>query len=122
MVEATPAPPTPPEVLWQPPDDVRKRSRMGRWDSWLSAERGLAFEGTAESYHDIVRVPAVPRTISGKKLEVPVKRLLTGAPAEEVTARDALIVPAAQDHFASLSSGRLAAAQAEAHGSAPEVV
>ncbi|HEX5727446.1 MAG TPA: acetoacetate--CoA ligase [Longimicrobiaceae bacterium] len=33
---------------------------------------------------EIVQVPAVPRTPNGKKLEVPVKRILLGAPAAEV--------------------------------------
>jgi len=34
----------------------------------------------------IVRVPAVPRTLSGKKLEVPVKRILGGSAPEQVLA------------------------------------
>ena len=32
----------------------------------------------------IVAVPAVPRTLTGKKMEVPVKRLLLGRPLAEV--------------------------------------
>ena len=32
-----------PDVLWQPPIDVRETSRIGRWMSWLEDERGLAF-------------------------------------------------------------------------------
>ena len=32
----------------------------------------------------IVAVPAIPRTLTGKKLELPVKRILTGDPAAEV--------------------------------------
>ncbi len=43
----------------------------------------------------IVEVPAVPRTISGKKVEVPVKRLLTGADPDTVVTQDALADPAA---------------------------
>ena len=35
----------------------------------------------------VVAVPAVPRTLSGKKLEVPVKRILTGTPAEAAASR-----------------------------------
>lgn len=41
----------------------------------------------------IVQVPAVPRTLSGKKLEVPVKRILAGAEPERVVARGALADP-----------------------------
>lgn len=47
----------------------------------------------------IEAVPAVPRTLSGKKLEVPVKRLLQGAPPEQVASRESLADPAALDWF-----------------------
>jgi acetoacetyl-CoA synthetase len=47
----------------------------------------------------IVAVPAVPRTRTGKKLETPVKRILRGAKAEDVAARDALLDPSAIDAF-----------------------
>lgn len=41
----------------------------------------------------IEQVPSVPRTLSGKKLEVPVKRILAGEDAEAVVARGALANP-----------------------------
>jgi acetoacetyl-CoA synthetase len=44
-------------------------------------------------------VPAVPRTLSGKKLEVPVKRILTGTPVDDAVARGSLADPTAIDHF-----------------------
>jgi len=44
-------------------------------------------------------VEAVPRTLSGKKLEVPVKRVLLGTPAEKAASRDALVRPDALDAF-----------------------
>ncbi|MDQ3944366.1 MAG: acetoacetate--CoA ligase [Actinomycetota bacterium] len=44
-------------------------------------------------------VPAVPRTLSGKKLEVPVKRILTGTPAEVAASRGALANPDSLDAF-----------------------
>jgi acetoacetyl-CoA synthetase len=47
----------------------------------------------------IVVVPAIPRTLTGKKMEVPVKRLLLGRPLEEVAAAGALADPAALDFF-----------------------
>jgi acetoacetyl-CoA synthetase len=47
----------------------------------------------------IVRVPAVPRTLSGKRLEVPIKRILQGSPASDVAARDALADPESLDFF-----------------------
>jgi acetoacetyl-CoA synthetase len=49
---------------------------------------------------DIVAVPAIPRTMTGKKLELPVKRILTGTPVTEVVARDALVDPSAIEAFA----------------------
>jgi acetoacetyl-CoA synthetase len=44
---------------------------------------------------EIVWLTALPRTLSGKKLEAPIKRLLTGAPADSVAARDSLVHPEA---------------------------
>jgi len=43
----------------------------------------------------ILAVPAVPRTISGKKVEVPVKRVLCGADPDTAVSVDALADPAA---------------------------
>jgi acetoacetyl-CoA synthetase len=51
----------------------------------------------------VYQVDAVPRTLSGKKLEVPVKRILTGAAAETAAAKGALANPeslAAFERFA----------------------
>jgi len=52
---------------------------------------------------EIVAVPDVPRTLTGKLLEVPVKRLLMGHPPAVVATRDALANPEALDHIAELS-------------------
>src|SRR5690606_21224784 len=38
----------------------------------------------------VVQVPAVPRTLSGKRLEVPVKRILMGEPPDRVASRESL--------------------------------
>jgi acetoacetyl-CoA synthetase len=48
---------------------------------------------------EIVQVPAVPRTLSGKKLEVPVKRILTGTPVDEAASRGSLANPESLDAF-----------------------
>jgi acetoacetyl-CoA synthetase len=53
---------------------------------------------------EILAAPEIPRTLSGKILEVPVKRLLMGAPAAEVASRDSLANPQALDWFAALRS------------------
>jgi acetoacetyl-CoA synthetase len=44
-------------------------------------------------------VPEIPRTLSGKILEVPVKRILLGSPPESVASRDSLANPQALDWF-----------------------
>jgi acetoacetyl-CoA synthetase len=54
----------------------------------------------------ILAVPEVPRTLSGKKLEVPVKRILTGTPVEVAASRGSLANPAALDAFAEVAGRR----------------
>jgi acetoacetyl-CoA synthetase len=58
----------------------------------------------------IHRIDEVPRTLSNKKLEVPVKRILQGGDPAKVASRDSLANPAALDWFAvraaELSRGR----------------
>jgi acetoacetyl-CoA synthetase len=49
--------------------------------------------------NDVHQIPEVPRTLSGKVLEVPVKRILMGTPAEQAASRDSLANPAALDLF-----------------------
>ena len=51
-------------------------------------------------------VPAIPRTLSGKKLEVPVKRILTGTPADRAASRGALVDPRALEAFEALARHR----------------
>ena len=55
---------------------------------------------------EIVAVPAVPRTLSGKKLEVPVKRILLGAPAESTASKDALADPRSLEPFEVIAAAR----------------
>jgi len=54
----------------------------------------------------ILAVSAIPRTLTGKKLEAPVKRILRGEPAEKVASRDSLADPAALDAFVALAVER----------------
>lgn len=55
---------------------------------------------------EILQVPAVPHTRTGKKLEVPVKRLLQGAPAEQVVNPATVDSPELIDYFAALGEER----------------
>jgi acetoacetyl-CoA synthetase len=47
----------------------------------------------------IIQVPAMPTTITGKKLEVPVRRLLMGVPLDQAANMSAMADPAALDAF-----------------------
>ncbi|MGW5461894.1 acetoacetate--CoA ligase [Streptomyces sp. NPDC003996] len=55
---------------------------------------------------EILAVPAIPHTRTGKKLEVPVKRLLQGAPAEQVLNPSAVDNPDLVAYFAGLGAER----------------
>jgi acetoacetyl-CoA synthetase len=52
----------------------------------------------------IVQIDEVPRTLSNKKLEVPVKKILLGAAPESAASRDSLANPAALDFFSDFSA------------------
>ena len=53
----------------------------------------------------IAAVPAIPRTLTGKKLEAPVKRILRGEPADAVASQGALAAPDAIDAFVRFAQG-----------------
>jgi acetoacetyl-CoA synthetase len=71
-------------------------------DDDLTARIGAALRRDLSPRHvpdAIEAVPAVPRTLSGKKLEVPVKRILTGTPPDQAASRDSLADPDSLDWF-----------------------
>nr|WP_205808591.1 acetoacetate--CoA ligase [Micromonospora sp. HNM0581] len=55
---------------------------------------------------EIHQVRAVPRTLSAKKLEVPVKKILTGTPVDRAAAKGALANPESLAAFATLAEHR----------------
>ncbi|MEO8688634.1 MAG: acetoacetate--CoA ligase [Solirubrobacteraceae bacterium] len=55
---------------------------------------------------EVFEVKEVPRTLSGKVLEVPVKKILTGTPAEQAASRDSLQNPESLDYFTELAAER----------------
>jgi acetoacetyl-CoA synthetase len=72
-------------------------------DDGLRRRIATALRGQLSPRHvpDVVEaVPAIPRTLTGKKLELPVKRILLGARPSEVASRDALADPDAIDAYA----------------------
>ncbi len=48
----------------------------------------------------IIAVPAIPVTLTGKKMEVPVRRILMGTPPDEAANRNAMANPESLDAFA----------------------
>jgi len=52
---------------------------------------------------EIRAIREVPRTLSGKKLEVPIKKLLLGLPIEKAISIDAMANPQALDYFIALA-------------------
>ena len=57
----------------------------------------------------VVQAPSIPKTLNGKKLEVPVKRILMGEDPARVLNRDSMQDPASVDFFSELArSGSLA--------------
>ncbi|WP_435204777.1 acetoacetate--CoA ligase [Micromonospora sp. bgisy143] len=55
---------------------------------------------------EIHQVRAVPRTLSAKKLEVPVKKILTGIPVDRAAAKGALANPESLTAFATFAQSR----------------
>ena len=52
---------------------------------------------------DVFPVPGIPRTLNGKKLEVPVKKILMGMPPEKAANRDGMSNPETLDFFLTLA-------------------
>jgi acetoacetyl-CoA synthetase len=55
---------------------------------------------------EVFRVDAIPRTLSGKKMELPVKKLLLGADPAQVLNRDAMANAASVDWFVAFARER----------------
>ena len=59
--------------------------------------------------NEIFQVEAIPRTLSGKKMELPVKKLLMGTPPEQVFKLDAMANAACVPWFLDFAAKRAAA-------------
>jgi acetoacetyl-CoA synthetase len=55
--------------------------------------------------NEIRQIAEVPRTLSGKVLEVPVKRILMGVPAEQAASVESLANPHSLDYFVAMAHG-----------------
>ena len=72
-------------------------------DDGLTARIRAALRAELSPRHvpdEIRQVPAIPRTLSGKKLEVPVRRILLGTPVADAADPDALANPEVLGLFA----------------------
>jgi len=70
-----------------------------------SIGRGLRSQLSPRHVPDTIRaVPSIPRTLTGKKLEAPVKRILRGEPVDAVASKDSLLDPTALDTFAAIAA------------------
>ncbi|HMM50321.1 MAG TPA: acetoacetate--CoA ligase [Burkholderiaceae bacterium] len=56
--------------------------------------------------NEVYAIPEVPRTMSGKKLEVPVRKILLGRPVEQSVNRDSMANPSSIDWFAAFAAAR----------------
>ncbi len=56
--------------------------------------------------NEVYAIPEVPRTMSGKKMEVPVKKILLGQPVEKSVNRDSMANPASIDWFVAFGAAR----------------
>jgi acetoacetyl-CoA synthetase len=80
--------------------------RDGALDAPLREKIATALKSALSPRHvpdTITAVPVIPRNRTGKKLELPVKKLLLGARADDVVGRDVLADPTALDHFGTLA-------------------
>jgi acetoacetyl-CoA synthetase len=68
---------------------------------------------------EIFQVPEIPRTLSGKKQELPIKKLLLGQPADKVVNKDAMANPGSLDWYVDLARRRAASQAAAAGANAP---
>jgi acetoacetyl-CoA synthetase len=88
-----------------------------RLDEDLQARLRERIRGALSARHvpdAIFQVDAVPRTLTGKKMELPVKKLLLGMPLDRVANRDAMANPESMGYFVELARSRNAEMAADA--------
>lgn len=76
-------------------------------DAALKARIAQEIRTKASARHvpnEVFEVSEIPRTLTGKKMEVPVRKLLLGMPREQVASADAMSNPASMDFFVALAA------------------
>jgi acetoacetyl-CoA synthetase len=87
-----------PSVVLRPgtPDDAPLRQRLAQ-----AIRAGLSARHVPDEVHVVA---AIPRTLTGKKLELPVKKLLLGYPPERVFKLDGIAPVEAIDAFVAFAA------------------
>jgi len=78
-------------------------------DDALRARIGAKLRADCSPRHvpdEIHRVEAIPYTLTGKKMEIPVRRILAGTPPEKAASREAMMQPAALDWYVAFAASR----------------
>ncbi len=95
----------------QAPDGARAARGETGVDAALGQRLKAAIRTRLSARHvpdEIYAVPEIPRTLTGKKLEIPVKRILLGHPLGEALNRDAMANPSVIDWFVAFGNARRA--------------
>ncbi len=107
-----------PEVLDALVVDIPRTGTGGWMPLFVVLDEGVALDAELEATirrriredcsprhvpDEIRQILAVPRTLSGKALEIPVKRVLMGVSPEQAASRDSLANPEALDYFVELA-------------------
>jgi acetoacetyl-CoA synthetase len=74
-------------------------------DDLKNTIKGSIKENTSPRHvpNEIFAVPEIPKTLNGKKLEVPVKKILSGTPPEDAVSKESLSNPEVLDRYVELS-------------------
>jgi len=75
-------------------------------DEELKAKIAVAIRSNLSPRHvpdEAYAIKEVPRTLNGKKLEVPIKKILSGVDVDEAVSKDALVNPGSLEFFADLA-------------------
>jgi acetoacetyl-CoA synthetase len=115
-----------PEVLDSMVVDLEYLGRESYMPLFVVLRPGVAFDAAMKArIHDAIKaalsprfvpnevfqVEEIPRTLSGKKQELPIKKLLLGQPLEKVINREAMANPGCLDWYVRLAASRAAQAQ-----------
>jgi acetoacetyl-CoA synthetase len=65
---------------------------------------------------EIIEVPGIPQTVTGKRMEVPIRRILTGTPVDTAVHRESMANPEVLEAFIAYAASRFASPDAEEQG------